>query len=60
MAERDGPSNRTVARITLVVIGVFALVAVLFLIRQIIILVVVAAFMAIGLDPFVRFMQRRG
>lgn len=60
MAERGGPTTRTIAHITLTVVGVLVLLYGLFLVRQILILVVVAAFLAIGLDPFVRVIQRAG
>ena len=56
--ERDGPSSRTVARITLVVAGVLLLLYGIYLVRQILVLVLVAAFLAIGLDPMVRVIQR--
>ncbi len=60
MAERAGPSTRTVAHITLTVVGVLVLLYGLYLVRQIVILIVVAAFLAIGLDPFVRLIERAG
>jgi predicted PurR-regulated permease PerM len=54
----NGPSNATVARIVVVVLGVLILAYALYLVRQILVLVIVALFLAIGLDPIVRWVQR--
>lgn len=54
----DGPSNATVVRIVVVVLGVLILAYALYLVRQILVLVIVALFLAIGLDPIVRWVQR--
>jgi predicted PurR-regulated permease PerM len=59
MAEQgSGPSTSTVVRITLTIVGVLLLVYGVYLIREIAVLVIVALFLAIGLDPFVRGMMR--
>ena len=58
MAEQAGPSSATVARITLVVVGVLVLLYGVYLVRQIAVLVIVALFLAIGLDPLVRALMR--
>lgn len=58
MAERSGPSTGVVAHITLVVVGTLILLYGLYLVRSILVLVLVALFLAIGLDPAVRFIQR--
>lgn len=58
MEEQRGPSSLTVARITLVVVGVLALLYGAYAVRGILILVVVALFLAIGLDPLVRLLMR--
>lgn len=60
MAEPGGPSTGTVARITLTVVGVLVLVWAVYTVRQIVVLVVVALFLAIGLDPLVRTLMRFG
>ena len=58
MAEQPRPSSATVARITLVVVGVLVLLYGVYLVRQIVVLVIVALFLAIGLDPLVRAFMR--
>jgi predicted PurR-regulated permease PerM len=58
VAERGGPSTGVVAHITLVVAGTLLLLYGVYLVRNILVLVIVALFLAIGLDPMVRFMQR--
>ncbi len=52
------PTNGTVARIVVVVLGVLLLAYGVYLVRQVLVLVVVALFLAIGLDPVVRMLQR--
>jgi predicted PurR-regulated permease PerM len=52
------PSNGTVARIVLIVLSVLLLAYGVYLVRQVLVLVVVALFLAIGLDPVVRALQR--
>jgi predicted PurR-regulated permease PerM len=54
----SGPSTASVIRVTLTVVGVLLLVYAAFLIRQILVLVVVAMFLAIGLDPLVQGLRR--
>jgi predicted PurR-regulated permease PerM len=58
VAQQAGPSSATVARITLVVVGVLVLLYGVYLVRQIAVLVIVALFLAIGLDPLVRALMR--
>lgn len=60
MATREAPSNATVARIVLVVAGVSLALYSAFLIRSILILVLVSAFLAAGLDPAVRRLEGWG
>jgi predicted PurR-regulated permease PerM len=54
----ERPSTGTVIRITLTVAGVGVLLYGLYLVRSILVLVLVAAFLAIGLDPLVRALTR--
>jgi predicted PurR-regulated permease PerM len=56
----EPPSNATVVRIVLVVAGVLLLLYAAYLVRSIIVLVLVAAFLAIGLDPAVRRLEKWG
>lgn len=56
----EGPSNRAVARITLTVVAVLISVYALYLIRSILVLVLIAAFLAVGLDPAVRRLEKWG
>ena len=56
----EPPSNATVVRIVLVVAGVLLLLYAGYLVRSIIVLVLVAAFLAIGLDPAVRRLEKWG
>jgi predicted PurR-regulated permease PerM len=58
VAERGGPSTGVVVHITLVVVGTLVLLYGIYLVRSILVLVLVALFLAIGLDPAVRFIQR--
>jgi predicted PurR-regulated permease PerM len=58
VAERGGPSTGVVIHITLVVVGTLLLLYGVYLVRNILVLVLVALFLAIGLDPAVRFIQR--
>lgn len=55
-----GPSTRTVVRIVLIVVGVLLLLYAAYLVRSILVLVLIAAFLAIGLDPAVRRLERLG
>src|SRR3954471_297509 len=56
----DGPSTRTVARITLTVAGVLLLLYVFYIVRSVLTLVFIAGFLALALGPAVDFFQRRG
>jgi predicted PurR-regulated permease PerM len=58
--QREGPSNATVARIVVVVAGVLVLLYAVYLVRSVLMLVVVAAFLAAGLDPAVRKLESFG
>lgn len=53
-----GVATTTVVRITLTVVAVLALVYCAYLVRSVLVLVVVALFLAIGLDPVVRALTR--
>ena len=55
-----GPSTRTVVRIVLIVVGVLLLLYAAYLVRSILVLVLIAAFLAIGLDPAVRRLEKLG
>jgi predicted PurR-regulated permease PerM len=59
-AAREAPSTRTVVRITVTVIVVLALLYATYLVRSIIVLVLIAAFLAVGLDPAVRRLEGWG
>jgi len=54
----EWPSNSTIARIVVVILGALLLARGIYLIRDILVLVVVALFLAIGLDPAVRALGR--
>jgi len=56
----DGPSTAALIRIVLTVVAVLLLLYAVFLIRSILVLVLVAGFLAVGLDPAVRRMERLG
>lgn len=58
MAERGGPSTGVVVHITVTAVATLVLLYGVYLVREILVLVFVAAFLAIGLDPMVRFLQR--
>ena len=55
----DGPSTRTVVRISLSVAGTAAALYLLYLVRGVVELVVLAVFVALWLGPFVEFLTRR-
>ena len=57
-AER--PSNATVARIVLVIAGVLLLLYAAYLVRSVLMLVLISAFLAVGLDPAVRRLEKWG
>ncbi len=58
MPDSQAPSSATVVRVVLVVAGIGLVLYGLYLVRQILVLVVVALFLAIGLDPLVRALGR--
>jgi predicted PurR-regulated permease PerM len=59
-AARGGPSTLMIARIVVTVAGVALLLYAVYLVRSLILLVIVAAFLAIGLDPAVRRLETWG
>jgi predicted PurR-regulated permease PerM len=59
-AAGGGPSTRTVAHITLTVAGVLLVLYLLYIVRSVLILVFIAAFLALALGPAVDFFSRRG
>src|SRR5687768_12932928 len=56
----ERPTNGTVARIVLVVAGVSLLLYAAYLVRSVLMLVLISAFLAIGLDPAVRRLEGWG
>jgi predicted PurR-regulated permease PerM len=58
VAERAGPPLSYYAKITLVVVAVLALLRAAWAVRNILLLVLVAAVLAVGLDPAVRRLER--
>ncbi|HEY3208512.1 MAG TPA: AI-2E family transporter [Actinomycetota bacterium] len=58
MADRPGPPMSYYAKITVVVVAILALLRAAWAVRNILLLVVVAAVLAVGLDPAVRRLQR--
>jgi predicted PurR-regulated permease PerM len=60
MAERPGPPMSYYAKITIVVVAVLVLVRAAWAVRNILLLVLVAAVLAVGLDPAVRRLERLG
>lgn len=57
---KERPSNGTVARIVFVVTGVLLLLYAAYLVRSVLMLVLISAFLAIGLDPAVRRLEAWG
>lgn len=57
-SSRDGPSLAAVVRVTITVLGVLLLAYAAYRVRSTLILVFVAAFLAVGLDPAVRWLER--
>ena len=55
---REGPSNATVVRVVTITIGILLLLVAAYRVRSVLILVVISAFLAIGLDPAVRRLER--
>ena len=60
MAVREAPSNPTLVRIVLVVVGVLLVLYAAYLVRSVLVLVFVSGFLAVGLDPGVRRLQGMG
>ena len=58
--QRERPTNATVARIVLVIAGTLLLLYAAYLVRSTLTLVLVAAFLAAGLDPAVRKLEKLG
>lgn len=58
MATRERPATATVVRITVTVVGVLLAFYAAYRIRSILVLVLVAAFLAAGLDPAVRKLEK--
>ena len=56
----EGPSTRAVVRIVLTTVAVLILIYALYLIRNILVLVLIAAFLAVGLDPAVKRLEKMG
>ena len=54
----EPPSTATIVRVVLVVVGLLLVLYGAYRVRRILLLVVVAAFLAVGLDPAVRRLQR--
>ena len=59
-AHREPPSTGTVFRVVFTAAGALLLLYALYRVRSIILLVIVAGFLAVGLDPAVRWLERRG
>ena len=59
-ARAESPSTRTVVRVVLTVVGVLLLLYAAYFVRSILILVLIAAFLAAGLDPAVRRLEGWG
>jgi predicted PurR-regulated permease PerM len=57
---QDGPSTRSVVRIVLTVAAVLLVLYAAYLVRSILVLVLIAAFLAVGLDPAVRRLEKLG
>lgn len=57
---KERPGNGTIVRIVLVVAATSLLLAGVYVIRHILLLVLVAAFLAVGLDPAVRRLEKMG
>ena len=58
VAERSFPAMGYYARVTLTIVGVLVLIAAAWAVRNILILLVIAAVLAVGLDPAVRRLER--
>lgn len=60
MAAREGPSTATIFRVVFTAAAASLVLYALYRVRSVLLLVVVAAFLAVGLDPAVRWLERRG
>lgn len=56
----SNPSTRTLVRIVLTVVAILLVLYAAYLVRSILVLVLIAGFLAIGLDPAVRRLERLG
>ncbi|MQB00716.1 MAG: AI-2E family transporter [Actinobacteria bacterium] len=54
----ERPSNATVVRVVLITLGILLLASAAYRVRSVLFLVLVAAFLAIGMDPAVRRLER--
>lgn len=57
-AYRERPTNATIVRICVIVLAVLVLAAAAYRARSVLILIVIAAFLAVGLDPAVRKLEQ--
>nr|MBA3630716.1 AI-2E family transporter [Actinomycetota bacterium] len=57
---REGPSTATIARVIFTALGIVALLYAIYLVRSVVFLVIVSAFLAVGLDPAVRRLEDLG
>lgn len=56
----EGPSTATIVRVVLTVLGILALLYAAYLVRSVLVLTIVSAFLAVGLDPAVRRLEDLG
>lgn len=56
----DGPSTAAVVRIVITIVATLAVVYAVYLVRSVLVLVLVAGFLAVGLDPAVRRLEGFG
>ncbi|MBA3349993.1 MAG: AI-2E family transporter [Actinobacteria bacterium] len=56
----EGPSTATIVRVILTVLGILALLYAAYLVRSVLVLTIVSAFLAVGLDPAVRRLEDLG
>ena len=57
---QETPTTRTVVRVVLTVVAVLIVLYAAYLVRSILVLVLIAAFLAVGLDPAVRRLEKLG
>ena len=60
MPRAEGPSTITIFRVVFTAAAALVVLYAVYLVRSLVLLVLVAAFLAVGLDPVVRWLQRRG